>query len=395
MKGRIGFSLVMVVLTFGAQSALAQPVARPAWSTGFEEGFPGEFLDWDDGSFSANGSQRSGRTASWAIADASQGAPTFGGEHVYKGWVHASGSSSHRAYPVIHVNIPSPLVNSFMVYLDADYAQLGANWVHFATWGNDADWTVHTMSVRARKLEMAHLDWEWIGPSPQPDFPLKRWVRFTVYIHYRPQGDGTVVVWQDGAPIMRGRYTDTTGQNLMRAHWGMYASGGTSSAVQYNDDIQIWTLSEPLTNFTDEPESPYVEQEPEEPAVNPADAGTASDAGGRPTVVPSDEAGREAPRPTGSSGARAGAGGARPATGGASGSGSARPAPSMMDGGVAAAPTMAGGTAPFLPSQRGPAESSGGCSAVSASHVHAANSAAPLALGLGLLGLRRRRRRAG
>lgn len=387
----------MVAITFGAASAIAQPVAKPAWSTGFEQGFPGEFLDWDDGSFSANGAQRSGRTASWAIVDDSDGAPIFSGEHVYKGWVHASGSASHRAYPVVHVDIPSPLVNSFMVYLDADYAQLGANWVHFATWGNDANWTVHTMSVRQRKLEMAHLDWEWIGPSPQPDFPLRRWVRFTVYIHYRPQGDGTVVVWQDGEPIMRGRYTDVSGQNLMRAHWGMYASGGTSKAVQYNDDIQIWTLSEPLRDFSVEPASPYAseEPEPEKPAENPVDAGTAPGAGGRPAVV-NDSAGREAPRPAGSGGARAGTGGAKAGAGGSAGRAAMRPTSSpIADAGMVAAPATAGSVAPLaplLPPQRGAHSESGGCSAVPGSLPSRMGTAAPLALCLGVLGLRRRRR---
>jgi hypothetical protein len=395
MQRRTGLSLAIVAFTLGAGSAFAEPVATPAWSTGFEEGFPGELLDWDDGSFSPTGTQSSGRTATWSIVDDSQGAPIFGGEHVYKGWVHAAGSSSHRAYPVIHVAIPSPLVNSFMVYLDADYAQLGSNWVHFATWGNDANWTVHTMSVRARKLEMAHLDWDWIGPSPQPDFPLRRWVRFTVYIHYPPHGDGTVVVWQDGVPIMRGRYTDSQGRNLMRAHWGMYASGGTSKAVQFNDDVQIWTLSEPLTDFSVEPASPYAEEQPEEPVANPADAGTAPvDPGEEPTVVPSDEGGRQASRQAGSGGMRAATGGAESMMGGSRAVEPTRlPLSPIPDAGVQAAPAAAGRFAPLVPLvplQRGPAESSG-CSAVGGSLAHSASHAAPFALCLALLGLRRRK----
>ena len=97
-----------------------------------------------------------------------------------------TGIARTRAF---HSDIPSPLVNSFLVYLDLDYDALAAHeWVHFATWGNNPDWAVHTMSVRDRKLEMAHLNWSYIGPTPQPEFPLRHWVRFTAYLNYQGAG---------------------------------------------------------------------------------------------------------------------------------------------------------------------------------------------------------------
>lgn len=249
-------ALATTVLTLCAASgsALAQQ-AKPAWYSGFEEGFPGEWLDYDDGSFSPSGSASSSQAEAWTIMQG--GDLVFAGKHVYKGWPIKAKSDSHRAYPVIHVDIPTPLVNSFMVYLDVDYSEMsGTDWVHFATWGNNPDWAVHTLSVRDRKLEMAHLNWKYIGPGTQPEFPLRRWVRMTAYIHYKG-GEGYIRLWQDGVPMLEGTYTEASGKNLMRAHWGWYSNGEITRGAQYNDEIQIWTLDAPLTNLEDEPASPY------------------------------------------------------------------------------------------------------------------------------------------
>lgn len=239
----------------------AAQVATPAWRSGFENGFPGEWLDYDNGSYTPDGTPNPGMNEAWTIVDTSD-PNVFAGDHSYKGWPIAVQSESHRAYPGIHVDIPSPLVNSFMVWQDLDYAQLSPpEWVHFATWCNNPDWDVHTMSVRDRKVEMAHLSWSYIGPQPQPDFPLRQWVRFTAYIHYQG-ASGYIRVWQDGLPILEGTYTNRPGTNLMRAHWGWYSSGSIDQGVQYNDEIQIWTLSEPLTDLDTEPPSPYTPDPP-------------------------------------------------------------------------------------------------------------------------------------
>ncbi len=47
-----------------------------------------------------------------------------------------------------------------------------------------------------------------------------------------------------------------SGTRLRTAHWGMYASGTLDHGVQYNDDIRICTLNEPLTDLMREPECP-------------------------------------------------------------------------------------------------------------------------------------------
>jgi len=237
----------------------------PAWSSGFENGFPGEWLNYDNGSYSSDGTMPAGRVSAWTIIDTSSSEPIFNGDYGYKGWIVAAADDSHRAYPVIHTDIATPAVNTFMVYLDADYSQMGSSeWIHFGTWGNEDDqgngtWALHTMSVRDSKLEFAHTDpfsGEYIGPQPHPDFPLRQWVRFTVYLLYE-NNQGFVQVWQDGVPMLRADVSALAtypGTKLTRAHWGMYASKETTQGIQYNDDIHIWTLNEPLNDLSKEPD---------------------------------------------------------------------------------------------------------------------------------------------
>lgn len=277
MRARPLLTLLLSICAISGP-ALAQR-AKPAWYSGFEGGFPGEWLSWDDGSFSASGTVNAGFAEAWAIV--SEAEIVYAGKRVYKGWPVRPKSDSHRAYPVIHVDIPTPLVNSFMVYLDVDYASMSnKDWVHLATWGNNPNWAVHTLSVRAGKLEMAHIAWRHIGPGEEQEFPLRRWVRLTAYIHYNG-GNGSVRLWQDGVPVLEGTYSAVAGRNLMRAHWGWYSSGSLAKGVQYNDEIQIWTLDEPLRDLASEPASPYVSRDvgtthPGEPAGRPgASSGSA------------------------------------------------------------------------------------------------------------------------
>jgi hypothetical protein len=233
-----------------------------AWSSGFEQGFPGEWLDYDNGSYSASGTMPAGRVSAWTIIDKHSGEPVRSGQHSYKGWITGAAGESHRAYPGIHTDIATPIVNTFWVYLDADYGTMSPpDWIHFGTWGNwdpktDAgQWALHTMSVRDSKLEFAHgtpHSGEYIGPSPRPDFPLRQWVRFTMYIHYQG-ADGFVQVWQDGVAMLRATLPKNPGTRLRTAHWGMYASASVKGGVQYNDDIAIWRLPQPLADLSSEP----------------------------------------------------------------------------------------------------------------------------------------------
>jgi hypothetical protein len=235
------------------------------WSSGFEQGFPGEWLDYDNGSWSPDGTMPAGRVSAWTIVDAASGEPIRAGEHAYRGWIEGADVDSHRAYPGIQTNLETPLVNTFWVWLEADYDVMApAEWIHFGTWGNDdgmgnGQWALHTMSMRDRRLEFAHTEpfpGEYIGPQPQPEFPRGQWVRFTAYIHYEGS-EGFVQVWQDGVPMLRASVVQLAtfpGTALRTAHWGMYASAETTQGTQYNDDVVIWSLPGPLIELDAEPD---------------------------------------------------------------------------------------------------------------------------------------------
>lgn len=271
--GKIGIIVVGLWALNLPAIAIGQS-ATPVWRSGFENGFPGEFEAYDDGSYTSNGIPNSGRSEAWTIVGSSEFSSIYAGDCVYKGWISEAADSSHRAYPVLHTDIPTPLVNSFMVWLDVDFSQLDEyEWVHFGTWADNPNWEVHTMAVLANgRLEMAHLDYSYIGPSPQPIFPARKWVRLTVYLDYT--NNGYVRVWQDGVPIFEGNFASQSG-SLMRAHWGMYASGPVDNGVQYNDEIQIWTLDSPLSDLETEPESPYQDNSNTEP-TDGGEAGSTS-----------------------------------------------------------------------------------------------------------------------
>jgi len=243
--------------------------AETVWQSGFEKGYPGtEWLDFDNGTFVDPGSGQKTNASHWTIIHRGTGEPVFNGNYSYKGWITRSSPQNHRAYPGIHIDAPTPLINSFMVYLDADYTRMNQlEWIHLGTWGNhdptskSGKWALHTISVRDGKLEFAHVKpfhGEYIGPSEQAKFPTRQWVRMTIYMHY--QGNtGFVQAWQDGVPTLRALISQLEqfpGTRLRTAHWGMYASGTLDHGIQYNDDIRICTLNKPLTNLQQEPVCP-------------------------------------------------------------------------------------------------------------------------------------------
>ena len=266
--------------------------AIPLWFSGFENGFPGEWLYWRNWNylyriFSRDGRATGYRQAHWTILDREQALKAkikpIEGDHLYKGWIvdAETDGKSHRAYPILHLEDaqkdytkqpPMPIVNRFYVWADWDTRQVGkTDWMHFLTLGNNPQWQVSTMSMVGPNstLELAHVGklngfaegngWENLTDIPAIAMPLRQWVRFTVYVDYQKP---LMVVWMDGQPIFRAnggtlRPTGKSTPYLLRAHWGMYAKATLNNGVQYNDSIQIWGLPKPLTRFTEEPISPY------------------------------------------------------------------------------------------------------------------------------------------
>jgi hypothetical protein len=245
------FLLLSVATWSGCSSG---PRAIPVWRCGFEEGL--DHWSWPGGGCVESDQVPEGRVNAYAFTKEN----ALVGDRCYKAWIIDRQHKSHRPYPCQHLEVPSPIVNSWYVWLDVDPKNFNRRtWVHFATWCNSIYGPgLHTMAVRGPKLEleMAHCRWKWVGPDSMRTFPLRRWVRFTYYAHFRPAGDGRVWVWMDGTLIFEARVRHSD-QNFQRVHWGLYASGDVDNGVQYNDDIQLWRLAEPWTDRDVEPRSPY------------------------------------------------------------------------------------------------------------------------------------------
>lgn len=234
------------------------------WFSGFENGWPGgEWLDY--GASAPLFNQRNGSL--WNITGVDNGVTPVEGDAMYKGWITATHTDSHRAYPLLHTEDafePRPyIVNRFYVWADVD---MQSDWMHLATWCSNTDWEVWTMSIRQDAwngsdywVELAHL---WGREARLSDaalrYPVRQWVRFTAYIDF--SGEGYTRIWMDGEPIYEAsNHPLISGgvDTLSRAHWGMYAGGAVDNGVQYNDSIQIWALDAPLTDLENEPVSPY------------------------------------------------------------------------------------------------------------------------------------------
>ena len=277
-----------------SNSFIAQlPTAIPIWYSSFEKGFPGEWFTWDSpayktGMFSRNGQPTGYRQSYWTILNQKQAQTEnirpIQGNHLYKGLITGpeTDGQNHRAYPVLHLEEanpeyvsqrPIPVVNRFYTWVDWDRSKAkNTDWMHFLTLGNNPQWQVVTMSMVGPqgRLELAHIGefnqfkngngWETINGVIYPIYmPLRQWVRFTVYVDYQQP---LMVVWMDGQPIFRAnggnlRQLQNSTLHLLRAHWGLYANPEVSNGKQYNDSIQIWGLTKPLSNFAKEPLSPY------------------------------------------------------------------------------------------------------------------------------------------
>ncbi|MFM7382256.1 MAG: hypothetical protein ACKO1W_04260 [Microcystaceae cyanobacterium] len=255
---------------------------KALWFSGFENGMPGgEWLKYDNGTFSPDGQPDLADSANWTIIDQAEasalGVTPLSGDFVYQSWINQEGTRNHRAYPVLHIDPntnadfndyltspPQPIVNRFYLWLDWNPAEITkTDWLSFLTVGNNPNWNVVTFSQKGPNgtLEMAHAP--WTAPE-RVAVPEQQWVRFTTYMDFQ---SNVIHVWMDGKHI----FSMTAGGNLnyqegvstnqtpylRRAHWGLYANAGFTGATVYNDAIQLWTVDEAITDPSQEPWSPY------------------------------------------------------------------------------------------------------------------------------------------
>ncbi len=188
------------------------------------------------------------------------------GGYMYAGYITSAKSQSHRAYPCVDYNgifsdpagIENPIVNQWWVWFDDEGETWSMGyWHHFLTLA-DINWNVITMSAFApydgaeKEVSIAHTGTVWNAPRAERIMPQKEWVLFSVYIDpfftHNTGEAGLMVCWMNGKKIIVGGGEFVPGRNnladmgdlLVKAHWGVYGSGGLTKGRQYNDDYGVW-----------------------------------------------------------------------------------------------------------------------------------------------------------
>jgi hypothetical protein len=186
--------------------------------------------------------------------------------------VCASSDSVHRGYGGIQfagdsvlpgftnsgvgLDAPDGVVNTFWSYLDVPYDFGGGRWMSLWTVNSACDYSERVVTLgfedASRRITPAHV-WDTGGRvewSPgAPAFPLRRWTRVTVYVNYHR---GELHVWQDGVSVVHATFSRPS-TDLCQWHWGAYSSGDNTDLVLFEDDMSLWKLEEPLTDFSREP----------------------------------------------------------------------------------------------------------------------------------------------
>jgi hypothetical protein len=154
------------------------------------------------------------------------------------------------------IDAPHGVVNTYHSWLEAPYPFQNGKWFSFWTVNNDCGWNdaVITLGLEdaSNRLTPAHI--KSTGGSVTfaanaPGFPLGEWVRTTIYVNYHA---GEMVVWQDGQKLLDATFSRSD-KDICQWHWGAYASKDNDDVVLYEDDISIWKLNEPWTDFAVEP----------------------------------------------------------------------------------------------------------------------------------------------
>jgi hypothetical protein len=182
-------------------------------------------------------------------------------DSVHRGYggLQFSGDAVLPAYTNSGTGIDAPhgLVNTYWSYLETSTTFEDGTWFSFWTVNSACDWSDPVMTLGledpSNRLAAAHY-WHGSGGTRTftdgaPGFPLGQWVRTTIYVNYH---DDVMHVWQDGQHVSEVTF-DRAATTICHWHWGAYASADNDDIVLFEDDISIWKLEEPWTDFTVEP----------------------------------------------------------------------------------------------------------------------------------------------
>lgn len=227
------------------------------------------------------GEEKIGYSPSWSNCTKSGYSSDYSisSNYSHRSEIFCQSDNSHRGYGVVSFHgdhtVPNDdiknnfngidalygVVNTYWSWLDVPYTFGNKKWFSFLTIStsvdnscSDQNWSVITLGLEdsSRKLTPAHIinrggTVEYEKNIPQ--FPLKKWVRTTVYINYY---EGQMHVWQDGKHILKATF-HRKNKDICHFHWGSYASGNNDNIVLYEDDLSIWKLQDEWKNFDIEP----------------------------------------------------------------------------------------------------------------------------------------------
>ena len=174
------------------------------------------------------------------------------GTYSHRGWIYATASDSHRAYPTVQFHkLPG---GSFQgtVYMELDVYLRNVtiptgsgHWFSFITVARrteDAFWDavtvnlgyegiVHLMHVPSVGLK------EWSYQSTDLFFPQNQWVKLGLCLNMDPQ-NGFARAYQDGRLISAAPVHGQDG-SIPQVHYGLYAHKDMSAGEVFNDNLLI------------------------------------------------------------------------------------------------------------------------------------------------------------
>ena len=229
----------------------------------FQPSFPSATLefneDWENGadpgkywwSGRPNLPGGNGPCNSWNVINNEE---AVSGTHAFKGEVTCTMEDGHRAYPTLQRQVQSPLVNTWWVWLDSNFA---GNWISMSTVDSNCNWgsTLTTAVGSSRYWTPFHLP--VFGQGVYNDlsnnlFPTKEWVRLTIYVKFTGGQNGYMHGWMNGEEMFSGAVTRSQTSGC-QWHWGLYASPDNNDVLMYEDDIRIYSLDDDWPDFSVEP----------------------------------------------------------------------------------------------------------------------------------------------
>ena len=183
------------------------------------------------------------------------------GTYAHRAWIEGTNPAStpttnnnHRGYPTIQFQNTSdgafktPCYITFWVWLDMELSEdsdgAEADWFSFATFSDDeSNYWDRTVLVNLSDKGIVHLqhvpnqgEQTHIYQNTSLTFPQREWVEIKTYLDFGE--NGYAKVWQNGTLVSHANVEFVDNQ-LVQAHFGLYAPPHIDSGMVFNDDLVI------------------------------------------------------------------------------------------------------------------------------------------------------------